>query len=177
MLNQLYSRYCTLICMNFNSDQMWNLSLKKSFKPPYLFKLASSVIYLHNKFLQLLIQPVSNRVFLASILQDPQDQREDSRAQKILKINVSPCKRRIPMCIAGREGSALEHNVCAHRLAIFRQKASYSRARRTKGGDELGRNGETVDTYETLHNSVEREGHLVRVRGTNYFPILWPAKI
>jgi len=45
------------------------------------------------------------------------------------------------------------------------------------GGGGLGRNGETVDTYETLHNSVEREGHLVRVRGTNYFPILWPAKI
>lgn len=81
------------------------------------------------------------------------------------------------MCIAGKEGSALEHNVCAHRLATFRQKASYSRLDFQWGGGGLGRNGETVDTYETLHNSVEREGHLVRVRGTNYFPILWPAKI
>lgn len=34
-----------------------------------------------------------------------------------------------------------------------------------------------LDTYETSHSSAEGEAHLIRVRGTNYFPILWPAKI
>lgn len=79
------------------------------------------------------------------------------------------------MCIAGKEGSALGRNVCARRLATFRQKATRGgfnvRVERERMSGE-GKKGETVDTYETLHSSAEKEAHLIRVQGTNYFPIL-----
>ena len=83
------------------------------------------------------------------------------------------------MCIAGKDGSALGRNVCACRLATFRQKATHGgfNVRIERKEDERGKEGETVDTYETLHRSAEKEAHLIRVQETNYFPILWPAKI
>lgn len=82
------------------------------------------------------------------------------------------------MCIAGKEGSALGRNVCARRLATFRQKATHGGFNvREENTSRWGKKGEKVDTYETLHSSAGKEAHLIRVQGTNYFPILWPAKI
>lgn len=44
---------------------------------------------------------------------------------------------------------------------------------RERGGSEKDGTG----TRGRGEYSEEREAHLIRVQGTNYFPILWPAKI
>lgn len=65
----------------------------------------------------------------------------------------------------------------------FAQRARGGQARRRRNNDEEGERererGSEKDGLEREGeaSTAEREAHLIRVQGTNYFPILWPAKI
>lgn len=52
---------------------------------------------------------------------------------------------------------------------ITRKRERKSKREGESEKDRLEREGEA--------NIAGREAHLIRVQGTNYFPILWPAKI
>lgn len=89
-----------------------------------------------------------------------------------------------------QEGLPPSRNICACRVTTFR--CYTKRARDKKEGIEYEQKEierteqEGVGAWDMLGNERvrpsiaehrEEEAHLIRVQGTNYFPILWPAKI